>query len=140
MNLIYVIYLENNHDILNFLSFCLLFPLDLLIILVLLPLQISASLITLYLVFFHDTLSNDEFFWLCTLGILFYELREKHVASAFLHDLFCLLESHLLDFVQGMRLKIPVFNPLLPPALWECRHRLDSRFKPRDSGPPLSST
>lgn len=118
--------------------FC--FPLIcLLIILVLLPLQISESLITLDLVFFHDMLSNDEIFSLCTLGILFCELKGKHFASAFLHDLFCLLESHLLDFVQQMRLKIPVFNPLLPPALWECRHRIEPRFKPCDSGPPLSS-
>lgn len=55
-----------------------------------------------------------RFFSLCTLGVLFCELKGKHFASAFLHDLFCLLESHLLDFVQQMRLKIPVFNSLLP--------------------------
>lgn len=97
--------------------FC--FPLIcLLIILVLLPLQISESLITLDLAFSHDTLSNDEIFSLCTLGTLFCELKGKHFASAFLHDLFCLLESHLLDFVQEMRLKPPVFNPLLLRALW----------------------
>lgn len=91
--------------------FC--FPLIcLLIILVLLPLQISDSLITLDLVFFHDRSSNDEVFSLCTLGILFCELKGKHFASAFLHDLFCLLESHLLDFIQEMRQKIPCFPQL----------------------------